>query len=91
MLEERNVRHVFAWMMTRADLHALVHDLRHTFANLLLQAGAPITYGSKQLGHADASITLWWGMRTTCRTLGARTWTCSTCTICNPRATGAVQ
>ena len=35
-----------------------IHDLRHTFASLLLQAGAPITYVSKQLGHADASVTL---------------------------------
>jgi integrase len=32
--------------------------LRHTTATLLLQAGAPITYVSQQLGHADASITL---------------------------------
>jgi len=35
-----------------------VHDLRHTFATLLLQAGAPITSVSQQIGHADASITL---------------------------------
>ena len=32
--------------------------MRHTFASLLLQAGVPITYVSKQLGHRDASITL---------------------------------
>ena len=32
--------------------------MRHTFASLLLQDGAPITYVSKQLGHRDASITL---------------------------------
>jgi len=58
-LEERNVRHVFTRMLTKAELHARrVHDLRHTFASLLLQAGAPITYVSKQLGHADAAITL---------------------------------
>jgi len=30
----------------------------HTFASLLLQDGAPITYVSRQLGHKDASITL---------------------------------
>jgi len=30
----------------------------HTFATLLLQAGAQITYVSQQLGHADAAITL---------------------------------
>ena len=32
--------------------------MRHTFASLLLQDGAPITYVSRQLGHKDASITL---------------------------------
>src|SRR3981081_2949388 len=32
--------------------------MRHTFASLLLQDGAPITYVSRQLGHRDASITL---------------------------------
>jgi integrase len=35
-----------------------IHDLRHTYAKLLLQAGAPITYVSQQRGHRDASITL---------------------------------
>ncbi len=34
------------------------HQMRHTFASLLLQDGAPITYLSRQLGHRDASITL---------------------------------
>jgi len=32
--------------------------MRHTFASLLLQDGAPITYVSRQLGHKDAAITL---------------------------------
>ena len=32
--------------------------MRHTFASLLLAAGEPITYVSRQLGHRDASITL---------------------------------
>ena len=32
--------------------------MRHSFASLLLQDGAPITYVSRQLGHKDASITL---------------------------------
>jgi len=32
--------------------------MRHKFASLLLQDGAPITYVSRQLGHKDASITL---------------------------------
>ena len=58
-LEERNVRYVFTRMLEKAELRQIrVHDLRHSFATLLLQAGAPITYVSQQLGHADASITL---------------------------------
>jgi hypothetical protein len=32
--------------------------MRHSFASLLLQDGAPITYVSRQLGHKDPSITL---------------------------------
>ena len=32
--------------------------MRHTFASLLLQAGVPITYVSRQLGHRDSAITL---------------------------------
>jgi integrase len=32
--------------------------MRHSFASLLLQNGAPITYVSQQLGHRDASIAL---------------------------------
>ena len=58
-LEERNVRHVFTRLLERAELRQIrIHDLRHTYATLLLQAGAPITYVSQQLGHRDASITL---------------------------------
>jgi integrase len=58
-LEERNVRHVFTRLLEKAELaHRRIHDLRHTNATLLLQAGAPITYVSQQLGHRDASITL---------------------------------
>lgn len=49
-------RRLVIWKAERHDRR--VHELRHTFASLLLQAGAPITYVSQQLGHADASITL---------------------------------
>ena len=58
-LEERNVRHVFTRLLDKAALRQIrIHDLRHTYATLLLQAGARITYVSAQLGHRDASITL---------------------------------
>ena len=34
------------------------HDLRHTFATLALAKGAPITYLSRQMGHANPHITM---------------------------------
>ena len=41
-LEERNVRHVFTRMLEKAELRKIrIHDLRHSYASLLLQAGAP--------------------------------------------------
>jgi integrase len=32
--------------------------MRHTFGSLLVNAGEPITYVSRQMGHKDSSITL---------------------------------
>jgi integrase len=34
------------------------HDLRHTFASLLIAGGANITFISRQLGHTSSQITL---------------------------------
>lgn len=34
------------------------HQMRHTFASLLLQAGEPVTHVSQQLGHKDSAVTL---------------------------------
>ena len=50
---------MFKRVLEKAGLrHIRIHDLRHTYTTLLLQAGAPITYLSAQLGHRNASITL---------------------------------
>jgi integrase len=58
-LDESNVRKAFNRILDRAELHRRgPHQMRHTFASLLLQAGEPITYVSRQLGHKDSSITL---------------------------------
>jgi hypothetical protein len=34
------------------------HDLRHTFASLLLTAGAPIAYVSEQMEHSSIELTV---------------------------------
>ena len=34
------------------------HELRHTFASLLFEAGATVPYVMDQLGHADPKVTL---------------------------------
>ena len=58
-LDESNVRKAFNRLLDAAELHRRgPHQMRHTFASLLLQDGAPITYVSQQLGHKDPSITL---------------------------------
>ena len=38
--------------------HIRFHDLRHTAATMMLQAGAPIQHVSKMLGHSSISITV---------------------------------
>jgi integrase len=35
-----------------------LHDLRHTYASLLLQAGEPIAYVKEQLGHSSIQVTV---------------------------------
>src|SRR5262249_23954570 len=58
-LDESNVRKVLNRILEAADLDRRgPHQLRHTFASVLLQHAAPITYVSRQLGHKDAAITL---------------------------------
>jgi integrase len=58
-LDESNVRKALNRMLEAAGLHRRgPHQMRHSFASLLLQNGAAITYVSQQLGHRDASITL---------------------------------
>jgi len=58
-LDLAKVRKLFHKVLTRAGIerHRL-YDLRHTFASLLLNQGAHITYVSHQLGHAKADTTL---------------------------------
>ena len=58
-LDGRNVSRMFTATLKRAELPTIrFHDLRHTFASLLIQQGAHPKYVSEQLGHASSQITL---------------------------------
>jgi integrase len=58
-LDESNVRKGLNRILDGAGVHRRgQHQMRHTFASLLLQNGVPITYVAAQLGHSDPSITL---------------------------------
>jgi integrase len=59
-LDGRNmVREVFDPAVRRAKLPKMrFHDLRHTFASLLIAQGAHPKYISEQLGHASVQITM---------------------------------
>ncbi len=58
-LEERNVRHVFKRLLEKADLRQIrIHDLRHTYASLLLQQGESVVYVKEQLGHSSIQLTV---------------------------------
>ena len=56
--DKATVERAFHRLCKRAGLpHFRPYDLRHTYASLLLAAGAPITYVSAQLGHANPTTT----------------------------------
>jgi integrase len=58
-LDESNVRSIMRRLCRMAGLRPRSpHDLRHTYACALLQAGAPITYVAAQLGHSSPAVTL---------------------------------
>jgi hypothetical protein len=51
----------FARTLKMAELSGFrVYDCRHTYASLLLNAGAPITYVAAQLGHTKPTTILQW-------------------------------
>ena len=46
-------------LLRKAGLRQVrLHDLRHTFASLLIQNGAPLAYVKDQLGHSSIQITV---------------------------------
>ncbi len=58
-IHPRNLLRNFKQLLRDAGLPAIrFHDLRHTAASLMLNAGIPVIVVSRRLGHARASITL---------------------------------
>lgn len=60
LLHESNFRHrVWGKLLAKAGLrHIRIHDLRHTFASLLIQNSESLAYVKEQLGHHSINITV---------------------------------
>src|SRR5262245_237538 len=58
-LDPSNPRKVFNRLLTAAKLRRVrFHDLRHTFATLLIEQGESLAYIRDQLGHSSIKITV---------------------------------
>ena len=59
-LDGDNVRRrVFQPALTKAKLrHVRIHDLRHTYASLLIQQGESLAYVRDQMGHSSIQVTV---------------------------------
>ena len=59
-LDESRVRKAFKRLLKMASLPTTLspHCLRHTYAILMIQAGAPLTYIRDQLGHSSIKVTV---------------------------------
>jgi len=60
LLDKDNLRHrVFYRVLAHAGLRQIrCHDLRHTFASLLIQNGESLVYVKEQLGHSSIQVTV---------------------------------
>jgi len=58
-LSQNTARNVFKRMLAKAGIRELrFHDLRHTFASLLLTNGESLAYVKEQLGHSSIQMTV---------------------------------
>lgn len=54
-----NVSSAFRWLVRKLDVPVIrLHDIRHTHATLLLQAGTPVKVVSERMGHSTIRVTL---------------------------------
>jgi integrase len=58
-IDPSNLRKVFHRILVDAKMRRIrFHDLRHTFASLLLQNGESLTYVKDQMGHSSINVTV---------------------------------
>jgi len=58
-IEQNYIRRVFKRALTKAGLREIrLHDLRHTFASLLLTQKETPVYVKEQMGHSSIQITV---------------------------------
>ncbi len=57
-LDPSSITHVFVRMVRKAGLKLRLHDLRHSYASIMLAAGVNAKAISESLGHANIGITL---------------------------------
>jgi integrase len=58
-MKHRRVGRALEETLRRAKVpHVRFHDLRHTFASILIGEGLDVTYVSRQLGHSSPQVTL---------------------------------
>jgi integrase len=58
-LDPSNLRKLFYRLLTDAGLRRVrFHDLRHSFASMLLQNGESLTYVKEQMGHSSINVTV---------------------------------
>jgi integrase len=60
ILDPDNLYHrLFLPVLAKAGIRKIrLHDLRHTFGSLLIQAGASLTYVKEQMGHSSIQVTV---------------------------------
>jgi integrase len=58
-IDPSNLRKIFNRLLIDAELRRVrFHDLRHSFASLLLQNGESLTYVKEQMGHSSINVTV---------------------------------
>lgn len=58
-MEQNHIRRVFKRVLNKAVIRDMrLHDVRHTFASLLLSQGESPVYVKEQLGHSSIQMTV---------------------------------